>query len=141
MILKNDMENTWELSNHERLVIYPLVVQILSHRGKEKVFSNSKIRKILSEFGEEITDAQIRKIVFHIRKSGDITLLLANNQGYFFASNIEEVNTWMQLHKSKIQAMYATLDHITNQFANNLENLKNGEDCGLVGQISIFDLI
>jgi uncharacterized protein YlzI (FlbEa/FlbD family) len=136
------METTnWELTNHERFVIYPLVVQILSHRGKEKVFSNSKIRKILSEFGEEISDMQIRKIAFNIRQSGDITLLLANNEGYFVASNIEEVNTWIKTHKGKIESMKATLYHIENQFENNLDRLKNGDDCGLVGQVSIFDLI
>ena len=141
MILKNDMEANWELTNHERFVIYPLVVQILSHRAKEKVFSNTKIRKILSEFGEEITDTQIRKIAFNIRKTGDITLLLANNEGYFVASNIEEVHAWIATHKGKIETMKQTLSYIENQFDENLDRLKNGEDCGLVGQVSIFDLI
>ena len=135
------MEANWELTNHERFVIYPLVVQILSHRAKEKVFSNTKIRKILSEFGEEITDTQIRKIAFNIRKTGDITLLLANNEGYFVASNIEEVNAWIATHKGKIETMKQTLSYIENQFDENLHMLKNGEDCGLVGQVSIFDLI
>jgi hypothetical protein len=37
--------------------------------------------------------------------------------------------------------MKATLYHIENQFENNLDRLKNGDDCGLVGQVSIFDLI
>ena len=135
------MEANWELTNHERFVIYPLVVQILSHRAKEKVFSNTKIRKILKEFGEEITDTQIRKIAFNIRKTGDITLLLANNEGYFVASNIEEVNAWIATHKGKIETMRQTLSYIENQFDENLDRLKNGGDCGLVGQVSIFDLI
>jgi uncharacterized protein YlzI (FlbEa/FlbD family) len=135
------MENNWELTNHERQVIYPLVLQILSHRGKEKVFSNTKIRKILLEFGEEISDSQIRKIAFNIRKSGDITLLLANNEGYFVASNIEEVNTWIHTHQGKIEAMKSTLESIQNQFSENINKLKRGEDCGLVGQVSIFDLL
>jgi hypothetical protein len=135
------MEANWELTNHERFVIYPLVVQILSHRAKEKVFSNTKIRKILKEFGEEITDTQIRKIAFNIRKTGDITLLLANNEGYFVASNIEEVHAWIATHKGKIETMKETLSYIENQFDENLHKLKSGEDCGLVGQVSIFDLI
>ena len=135
------METNWELTNHERFVIYPLVVQILSHRGKDKVFSNTKIRKILCEFGEEITDTQIRKIAFNIRKTGDITLLLANNEGYFVASNIEEVNAWIATHKGKIETMRQPLSYIENQFDENLDKLKSGEDCGLVGQVSIFDLI
>jgi hypothetical protein len=57
------------------------------------------------------------------------------------ASNIEEVNTWIKTHKGKIESMKATLYHIENQFENNLDRLKNGDDCGLVGQVSIFDLI
>lgn len=135
------MEANWELSSHERFVIYPLVVQILSHRGKEKVFSNTKIRKILSEFGEEITDSQIRKIAFNIRRSGDIPLLLANNEGYFVASNIQEVNAWIHTHNGKIEAMKSTLESIQSQFNENINKLKRGEDCGLVGQVSIFDFI
>ena len=135
------MESNWELTIHEREVIYPLVVGVLSHRGKEKVFSNTKIRKILLEFGEEITDTQIRKIAFNIRKSGDVALLLANNEGYFVASNIQEVNAWIHTHRGKIEAMKSTLESIQNQFDENLDRLKKGEDCGLVGQVSIFDLI
>lgn len=135
------MEINWELTNHERFVIYPLVVQILSHRGKEKVFSNTKIRKILNEFGEDPADTQIRKIAFNIRKSGDIPLLLANTEGYFVASNIAEVNAWIDTHMGKIEAMKSTLFSIEQQFSQNLDRLKKGEDCGLVGQVSIFDII
>lgn len=141
MILKNDMENNWELTNHEKQVIYPLVVQILSHRAKEKVFSNTKIRKILLEFGEEITDTQIRKIVYNIRKNEDIPLLLANNEGYFVASTIEEVNSWILTHQGKIEAMKSTLVHIQEQYEQRKHKLKQGEDCGLTGQMSIFDLL
>ena len=135
------METNWELTNHERFVIYPLVVQILSHRGKEKVFSNTKIRNILNEFGEDPADTQIRKIAFNIRKSGDIPLLLANTEGYFVASNIAEVNAWIDTHMGKIEAMKSTLFSIEQQFSQNLDRLKKGEDCGLVGQVSIFDII
>jgi len=135
------METNWNLTPHEDKVIYPLVIGILSHRGKEKVFSSTKISKILREFGEEITDAQIRKIVFFIRKRNHIPLLLANHEGYFIASNIEEVNAWIDSHKSKISAMGETLNHIQSQFEENKKLLIAGEDCGLLGQTSIFDFI
>lgn len=135
------METNWNLSAHEEEIIYPLVVGILSHRAKEKVFSNTKIRKILLEFGEEITDAQIRKIVFHIRRNNDITLLLANAEGYFIGSSIEEVNDWIETHEGKIETMKSTLTKIREQFADCKHKLKNGEDCGLTGQMSIFDLL
>ena len=135
------MEINWQLTPHEEKVLYPLVVQILSHRGKEKVFSNTKIRKILLEFGEEIIESQIRKIVFNIRKNEDVPLLLANSQGYFVGSSIEEVNAWVSTHKGKIEAMKSTLVHIQEQFEKRKDKLKKGEDCGLTGQMSIFDLL
>ncbi len=135
------METNWNLSAHEQEVIYPLVVGILSHRAKEKVFSNTKIRKILLEFGEEINDAQIRKIVFHIRRNNDISLLLANTEGYFIGSSVEEVNDWIETHTARIEAMKSTLTKIKEQFADCKHKLKIGENCRLTGQMSIFDLL
>ena len=133
--------SVWKLTTHEEEVLYPLVVKILLHRPKEKVFSNKKIRAILEEFGEEIADSQIRKIVFNIRHSGVIPLLIANSEGYYVASNIEEVNAWIDTHKGKIQAMQMTLNSLELQFEQFKEKLKSGEDCGLIGQMSIFDLL
>lgn len=133
--------SVWRLTPHEEEVLYPLVVKILSHRPKEKVFSNTKIRKILKEFGEDIADSQIRKIVFNIRHSGAIPLLIANSEGYYIASNIEEVNAWIDTHKGKIQSMKVTLLNIEMQFEKLKEKLKSGDDCGLIGQMSIFDLL
>lgn len=135
------METNWNLSAHEQEIIYPLVVGILSHRAKEKVFSNTKIRKILLEFGEEIYDAQIRKIVFHIRRNNDVPLLLANSEGYFIGTNIEEVNEWIETHKGKIEAMKMTLNHIETQLNDCRHKIKNGDNCGLKGQMSIFDIL
>lgn len=139
--LNNMEKSVWNLTSHEEEVLYPLVVKILSHRPKEKVFSNTKIRKILKEFGEDIVDSQIRKIVFNIRHSGVIPLLIANSEGYFVASNIKEVNAWLDTHKGKIEAMQMTLNSIQNQFELRKDKLKGGGDCGLIGQISIFDLL
>jgi dephospho-CoA kinase len=133
--------SVWKLTTHEEEVLHPLVVKILSHRPKDKVFSNKKIRAILEEFGEEIADSQIRKIVFNIRHSGVIPLLIANSEGYYMASNIEEVNAWIDTHRGKIQAMQMTLNNIEFQFEQFKEKLKSGDDCGLIGQMSIFDLL
>ena len=130
----------WELTTHEKEVLYPLVINMLSHRDKSKVFPNSKIRKTLEEFGEDINDAQIRKIVFHIRMTGDIPLLIANSEGYYRATNIQEVNKWIKTHIGKIEAMNCTLTNIESQFYDMKLNL-NSEDSTLVGQISIFDVI
>ena len=130
-----------ELTNHESTVLLPLVVQILQHREtKQKVFSNTKIRNVLKEFGEDISDAQIRKLVFHIRNNDIIDLLIANQDGYYVANSIDDVNVWIDRHKAKMKAMECTLTSIENQFKRGIDKMLNGES-GLIGQMSIFDVI
>jgi hypothetical protein len=130
-----------DLAPHEKNVLLPLVVQILQHREtKDKVFSNSKIRNVLKEFGEDISDAQIRKLVFNIRNNGIIELLIANQDGYFVANNIEDIRSWINRHKGKMASMQKTLESIESQFESNMSNLINGES-GLIGQLSIFDSV
>jgi hypothetical protein len=130
-----------ELTPHESEVLLPLVVQILQHREtKEKVFSNTKIRNVLKEFGEDISDGQIRKLVFNIRNNSIIELLIANHNGYFVANNIGDIRQWINTHKGKIVAMGKTLDSIEAQFERNVSTLKDGNS-GLIGQLSIFDFV
>ena len=130
-----------ELTEHESSVLLPLVIQILQHREtKQKVFSNLKIRNVLKEFGEDISDAQIRKMVFHIRNNNLIDLLIANQDGYYVANNIEDIKTWIDRHKGKMRAMEKTLESIEAQFEKKKSSLLQGES-GLIGQISIFDFI
>lgn len=137
------MENTrsfLDLNTHEKNILLPLVVQIMEHRDtKEKVFSNGKIRNVLKEFGEDISDAQIRKLVFNIRNNGIIELLIANQDGYFVSNNIDDIRAWIARHKGKISAMTKTLESIESQFENNMNRLNQGSS-GLMGQLSIFDM-
>jgi tRNA A-37 threonylcarbamoyl transferase component Bud32 len=120
----------------------PLVMQMLSHRNtKQKVFSNTKIRKVLKEFGEDINDSQIRKIVFHIRNNDLINLLIANNEGYFVSYNRADVEKWIQMQAGKISAMESTLFSIKRQLESNVKAMVDGETTEMKGQMSIYDII
>ena len=131
-----------DLSGNEQTVLLPLVIQILSHRNtKQKVFSNTKIRKVLKEFGEEIHDAQIRKIVFHIRVNNLVPLLIANNEGYYVASNIDDIKKWIAMQNGKIEAMQLSMQAIEKQFEQSKSALLSGEESSLIGQLSIYDLL
>lgn len=131
--------NEAKLTAHERDAILPLVIQILKHREtKQKVFSNTKIRIVLKEFGEEITEPQIKRIVFHIRNNGLVDLLLANSEGYFVAENIKDVEEWMKMQKGKIEAMTQTLANIDKQYRFNIDKLVHGKKSALMGQMTIF---
>lgn len=140
---QNDLKTIFgELSVHEREVLMPLVMQMLSHRNtKQKVFSNTKIRKVLKEFGEDINDSQIRKIVFHIRNNDLINLLIANNEGYFVSYNRADVEKWVQMQEGKISAMQSTLFAIKRQLEANVKAMVDGEPTEMKGQMSIYDVI
>lgn len=131
-----------ELSSHETNVLLPLVLQMLSHRNtKQKVFSNTKIRKVLKEFGEDITDSQIRKIVFHIRNNGLLQLLIANNEGYFISYNRADIEKWIEMQRGKIETMTMTLRAIEAQLAENVRAMVDGEESEMKGQMNIFDVM
>lgn len=135
------MDISWTLSPHEENVILPLVAKMLNHRDKRKVFSNNEIRNTLIEFGEEkIHDSQIRKIIWHIRQRNIASLLIANSDGYYKATNIEEVKCWIATHKGKIEKMLQTLEAIESQFKEQKSKLKTN-DSELTGQVSIFEYI
>lgn len=131
-----------DLSIHEKNVLLPLVVQMLSHRNtKQKVFSNTKIRKVLKEFGEDITDPQIRKIVFHIRNNGLLQLLIANNEGYFISYNRADIEKWIDMQRGKIETMRLTLNAIELQLQQNIRAMVDSEDSEMKGQMNIFDVM
>lgn len=137
---KTISKELFKMTPDEEYKLLPLVVQILNHRDKTKVFSNVKIRALLADFGEKIEDVQIRRVVFHIRQRNLIPLLIANSDGYFVATTIQEVQTWVQMHSSKVHSMLASLSAIEAQFENEKSLLLSGES-SLGGQLSIFDYI
>jgi len=148
----NDNENVIEkvdsrsafatLSNHEKNVLLPLVLNMMQHRkDKEKVFSNIKIRKVLKEFGQDIADSQIRKIIFHIRNNDLLDLLIANNDGYYVATNIQDIERWIEMQKGKIAAMHESLAAIQRQMERQKKVLIEGGESHMTGQMSIFDYL
>jgi len=126
-----------ELTTQENTLV-PLVIQMIEHRDKSKVFSNAEIRKVLKAFGHTVADSTIRRLVNYIRNSGKVELLIANQDGYFVANNIDDIRTWIAMHRGKIKAMGETLNSIETQFDKNMGRLHHGSS-GLMGQLSIFD--
>jgi|LakMenEpi03Aug12_release.lakeMendotaPanAssembly.Ray.scaffolds.fasta_scaffold258994_4 hypothetical protein len=131
-----------QLTLHEEQVLMPLVKQILAHRDtKQKVFSNIKIRKVLREFGEEIHDRQIRKIIYYLRVNHLLPLLIANTEGYYVTNNKEDVVRWIEMQKSKISAMHQTINAIEEQYQKKLQELIEGTSDEMKGQLSLYDFI
>jgi hypothetical protein len=102
-----------KISKKEKETIIPLLKGLLNHRsGKGFVFSNSKLRNVLVEFGFEVSDSDVRKYIFYIRNNDVLELLIANQNGYYMANDTTDVKEWIARQEGKIEAMNLTLSSI-----------------------------
>ena len=129
-----------ELTENEKDALLPMVVRIFNNRPEnQKVVSNAKIRSLLNEFGENVSDAQVRKLIFYIRNNNLVELLIAGKDGYFVSDRIGDISSWITRQRGKIFSMQKTLDSIEAQFKRNEGKLKNGSMSD-TNQMSIFDI-
>jgi len=116
------------LDKREDELLLPLLIKMLNHReGKEKVFSNTKIRQVFLNMGEEVSDLQIRKLVYYIRNKGLIELLIANSEGYYVAEHSQDIEQWLNRQRNKIDAMKHTINAIQSQYEDNVAKIKTGK--------------
>jgi|TARA_R110000822_G_scaffold199841_2_gene337502 hypothetical protein len=132
-----------KISKKEKETIIPLLKGLLNHRsGKGFVFSNSKLRNVLVEFGFEVSDSDVRKYIFYIRNNDVLELLIANQNGYYMANDTTDVKEWIARQEGKIEAMNLTLSSIRRQYSKSYTKLANGdESVSLRGQLDIFEEI
>ena len=131
------------VTKREKESVIELLVGLLRHRsGKKTVFSNSSLRSVLNEFGYGVTDADIRRYIFYIRNNDILTLLIANQHGYYLASDTTDVKEWIDRQEGKILAMQETLASIKKQYKESYKGLIDGEDSALTGgQLDIFESV
>lgn len=106
---------TAEINDHERNVLVPVLVRILSTCvGIDRALKNGQIRDILYRETRSMPDAsRIRKMINHIRITGLVPCLLASSHGYYVAVSREEVEAYQQSLRSRagaIRCVYETLE-------------------------------
>ena len=82
------------------------MVKCLSkHVGKDRVISNSQMCLKMAEFGYQICDARVRKIINHIRINSLVECLIATGKGYYVTESIEEMETYIESVKNREDAI------------------------------------
>jgi len=134
------MKDFGKISKKEKQTVIPLLKGLLSHRtGEGFVFSNSKLRNVLIEFGYEVSDSDIRRYIFYIRNNDEIELLIANQNGYYIANDTTDVKAWLARQEGKVSAMLMTLESIKRQYNESYKKLLQGdESVDLKGQLDIW---
>ena len=89
-------EETAPLNDYEKDTLLPVIVcGLKTKRGSSMAVKNAYICSRLKAAGYKVTEARIRKIINHIRVNGIVPLLIATSAGYYIATNVKEVEDYI----------------------------------------------
>ena len=94
-MIDNFEEYTAHLTTYEKDMLVPLLVEDLRKRvGKKYAIRNKALCQFYTEKGYQgMKEARIRKCINYIRMNGLVPHLIANCNGYYCATSVEEVET------------------------------------------------
>lgn len=97
---------THELTDHEINEVLPVVVKHLKNNiGKRNIVTNEKMCSALRvRYNLFVKPPRMRKIIRHIRITGEILCVAAHGRGYFVAQTKEEMETYIDSLRVRIDA-------------------------------------
>lgn len=121
---------TQPLTDYEKNILLPLMVDGFNKKvGVENCITNGQICKSLKVNGyEKISEPRIRKLIFYIRTNNLVPRLIASSKGYWVATDIKELEDWLESVESRIKALYETRKYARMQITKwNHPPIKQGE--------------
>lgn len=108
-MITNFEEYTATLTTYERDMIVPLLANELKTRvGSKHAIRNKDLCRMFTERGYQgLTEARVRKCINYIRINGLVPHLIANSHGYFCATSIEQVETYIESLDQRAKAIWA----------------------------------
>ena len=121
-MITNFEEYTASLNTYERDMIVPQLVNFLKTRvGAKYAIRNKDICRIFTEHGyEKLTEARVRKCINYIRIHGLVPHLIANSHGYFCATSVAQVETYITSLDERAKAIWAMRSALQNQLSGKL---------------------
>lgn len=113
-MIKGFKKETKPLNDFEKRVLDFIVPKLMRQIGKKKVVKSVEIRRQLINEGYVVTSARLRKIIHHIRIENLVTNLISVNQGYYRATEQEEVDNYVKSLQQRINA----IERVKNSFIN-----------------------
>lgn len=107
-MIKNFETITASLTEYERDMVIPVLVEFLKPRiGSKYAIRNKEICRIFRNNGYEVSEPRIRKCINYIRINGLVPHLIANSNGYYRASSVEQVETYLESLDQRATAIWA----------------------------------
>ncbi|MCQ2301429.1 MAG: hypothetical protein MJZ94_02230 [Bacteroidales bacterium] len=97
---------TAPLSTYEEETLLPIMIKCLElKRGKENAVTNKVMCERMKEYGYNIDETKVRKIINHIRINYLIDCLMATSKGYYISDDPKEIHDYIQSLKSREEAI------------------------------------
>ena len=102
-------EYTAALTDYERDMLVPQLTNFLRTRvGAKYAIRNKEICRLFTEKGyTKLTEARVRKCINYIRMRGLVPHLIANSHGYFCATSVQQVETYITSLDERAKAIWA----------------------------------
>lgn len=104
-----------KLNDFERKIVLPLVVRLLTEANGRQL-SSFMIADTLRKMGYPSCNSfTVRKIVNHIRCNSIIPCLAASGNGYFVASNADEITETINSLEGRVNAIQEVIEALKQQ--------------------------
>ena len=101
---------TADLSNDELQMIQSIIKGLKGKQSKDNAITGAKICDAMG-----LSGPRLRKIINHIRINNLLPGLCSTSNGYFIATNIEEMNDYIISLKQRIKAQVDVLNALEQQ--------------------------
>jgi len=106
------------LNPFEEEIVLPMIANILKyHVGVQNAITNQKIRQLLSDQGVFVPDSIVRKIIHHMRVSGEVFRLIASSNGYYISTEYEEVAGYISSLLGRVSEILRVIEALKKQLA------------------------
>lgn len=108
-MIENFEKYTAHLTTYEKDMLVPLLTQELRKRvGSKNAVRNKDLCKMFSVQGYQgMREARIRKCINYIRMNGLVPHLIANCNGYYCATSVEEVEKYIESLDERAAAIWS----------------------------------
>lgn len=121
-MITNFEDYTAVLTDYERDLIVPQLTAFLRTRvGTSAAIRNKDICRIFTARGyQKLTEARVRKCINYIRVHGLVPHLIANSHGYFCATSVQQVETYITSLDERAKAIWAMRSALQRELSGKL---------------------
>lgn len=107
---------TGSLSEYEKETLLPIFIKCLQRKlGKDNAITNRMMCNKMQEYGYDVCETRIRKIINYIRVNNLISCLMASNKGYYVTNDPKEIKEYIRSLKGRVEAIMAVVRALEEQ--------------------------